>query len=63
MQFRIRKGTHVSHFHPKCPMWPSENYYEQDRPLWWGHLCPECSRLADSELGDGALTRNSGSGS
>jgi hypothetical protein len=49
MQFRIRKGTHVSHFHAKCPLWPSENYYEQERPLWWGNLCEECSKLADIE--------------
>ena len=47
MNFRIRKGTHVSHFHEKCPRWPSENFYEQEKPLWWGNLCEECSKLAD----------------
>ena len=30
MNFRIRKGTHVSHFHAKCPFWPAQEYYEQD---------------------------------
>jgi hypothetical protein len=49
MNFRIRKGTHVSHFHEKCPRWPRENFYEQDKPLWWGNLCEECSKLADIE--------------
>lgn len=47
MNFRIRKGTHVSHFHEKCPRWPTENFYEQEKPLWWGNLCEECSKLAD----------------
>ena len=47
MNFRIRKGTHVSHFHAKCPFWPAQDYYEQDKPLWWGNLCEECSKLAD----------------
>jgi len=47
MNFRIRKGTHVSHFHRQCPLWPAENYHEQDKPLWWGNLCDECSKLAD----------------
>ena len=47
MNFRIRKGTHVSHFHRGCPLWPTENFYEQERPLWWGNLCKECARLAD----------------
>ena len=44
MNFRIRKGTHVSHFHRGCPLWPTENFYEQERPLWWGSLCVECAR-------------------
>ena len=57
MNFRIRKGTHVSHFHEKCPRWPAEDFYEQDKPLWWGNLCEECSRLADKDAA------NSGSGS
>jgi len=47
MNFRIRKGTHVSHFHESCPRWPTENFYEQEKPLWWGNLCEECSKLAD----------------
>jgi hypothetical protein len=47
MNFRIRKGTHVSHFHRDCPLWPAEDYYEQERPLWWGNLCKACARLAD----------------
>ena len=47
MNFRIRKGTHVSHFHEKCPRWPQDNFYEQEKPLWWGNLCDECSNLAD----------------
>jgi hypothetical protein len=47
MNFRIRKGTHVSHFHAKCPFYPAHDYYEQDKPLWWGNLCEECSKLAD----------------
>jgi hypothetical protein len=41
MNFRIRKGTHVSHFHEKCPRWPTLNFYEQEQPLWWGNLCEE----------------------
>ena len=49
VKFRIRKGTHVSHFQRHCPLWPAENYYEQEHPLWWGHLCPECLRLGDVE--------------
>ena len=49
MNFRIGKGTHVSHFHEKCSRWPTENFYEQEKPLWWGNLCEECSRLADIE--------------
>jgi hypothetical protein len=44
VNFRIRKGTH---FHEKCPRWPTENYYEQEKPLWWGNPCEECSKLAD----------------
>ena len=36
MNFRIRKGTHVSHFHRGCP-------------LWWGNLCDECAKLADMD--------------
>jgi hypothetical protein len=60
MIFRIRKGTHVSHFHEKCRQWPSENFYEQEKPLWWGSLCEECSQLADPEFGDGALTAKAG---
>lgn len=56
MQFRIRKGTHVSHFHAKCPLWPAESYYEQDKPLWWGNICEECSKLADID----ATRRKSG---
>jgi hypothetical protein len=31
-------------------MWPRENFYEQDKPLWWGNLCEECSKLADIEM-------------
>ncbi len=49
MNFRIRKGTHVSHFHESCPFWPRDNFYEQEQPLWWGNLCEECSKLADIE--------------
>jgi hypothetical protein len=49
VNFRIRKGTHVSHFHQGCASWPAEDYYEQDKPLWWGSLCEECSRLTDME--------------
>jgi hypothetical protein len=36
MSFRIRKGTHVSHFHRACP-------------LWWGNLCEQCAKLADTD--------------
>lgn len=49
MNFRIRKGTHVSHFHRGCPLWPTERFYEQERPLWWGNLCDECAKLADMD--------------
>jgi hypothetical protein len=49
VNFRIRKGTHVSHFHERCASWPEEDYYEQDKPLWWGNLCEECSGLTDME--------------
>jgi hypothetical protein len=58
--FRIRKGTHISHFKENCPLWPRESYYEQLNPLWWGNLCVECLKLADAEakgFGDGALTK------
>ena len=37
LNFRIGKGTHVSHFHEKCPRWPMEDFYEQEKPLWWGN--------------------------
>jgi hypothetical protein len=50
VQYRIRRGTHVSHFHPKCPRWPTEDFYEQDKPLWWGRLCEECANLAELEV-------------
>jgi hypothetical protein len=49
VRFRIAKGSHISHFHEKCPRWPAENYYEQDQPLWWGRLCEDCSKLADGD--------------
>ena len=49
MNFRNRTGTHLSHFHAKCALWPTENFYEQDKPLWWGNLCDQCSRLAGLE--------------
>lgn len=71
MLFRIRKGTHVSHFHAKCPLWPHENYYEQPNPLWWGNLCVECLKLADLEEKPGSepdsqsridLSRKAGTG-
>ena len=58
MNFRIRKGTHVSHFHEKCPAWPREDYYDQEKPLWWGNLCEECAKLADM---DASIKRKSGS--
>jgi hypothetical protein len=54
VRFRIRKGTHVSHFQEKCPRWPAENYYEQEKPLWWGNLCVECLKLADLEEKSGS---------
>ena len=50
MLFRIRKGTHISHFKESCPLWPRESYYEQSNPLWWGNLCVECLKLADTEV-------------
>lgn len=59
MNFRIRKGTHVSHFHRGCPLWPTENFYEQERPLWWGNLCDECAKLADMDATHG-MTATSG---
>jgi hypothetical protein len=49
LRFRILKGTHVSHFREQCPNWTKENFYEQDKPLWWGEVCKECGRLADEE--------------
>ena len=55
MLFRIRKGTHVSHFHEKCALWPKEHFYEQDKPLWWGNLCEECTRLADADKVSAAI--------
>ena len=57
MMFRIRKGTHVSHFHEQCPMWPTENFYQQEKPLWWGELCEQCTRL---EKGVRTLFREKG---
>ena len=63
MDFRIRKGTHVSHFHSKCSTWPTENFYEQDKPLWWGNLCAECSKLADLDSQSRIdLSRKAGTG-
>ena len=59
MLFRIRKGTHVSHFQTRCPLWPQENYYEQPNPLWWGTLCVECLKIADREEGIRGQGRNS----
>jgi hypothetical protein len=47
--FRVLKGDHVSHFHPRCPEWPTGEYYEPDRPLWWGRICEQCGKLADDE--------------
>ena len=29
------------------PRWPTRNFYEQERPLWWGNLCDQCAKLAD----------------
>jgi hypothetical protein len=52
VNFRIRKGTHVSHFHRRCPLWPAEDYYEQEKPLWWGELCEECLKLAGKSGSD-----------
>ena len=62
--FRIRKGTHVSHFHERCASWPDEGFYEQDKPLWWGNLCEECSRLADADASQSRIARkrNAGTG-
>jgi hypothetical protein len=57
--FRIRKGTHISHFKENCPLWPRESYYEQSNPLWWGALCVECLKLADLEEGIRGQGRNS----
>lgn len=47
--FRIVKGTHISHFHDQCPSWPTGNFYEQEKPLWWGIVCQHCGTLADDE--------------
>lgn len=47
--FRILKGDHVSHFHQNCPQWPKADYYEQDKPLWWGKVCARCGELVDEE--------------
>ena len=55
MRFRIRRGTHVAHFHEGCALWPKEGFYEQDKPLWWGNLCEECLRLADAEKASGPI--------
>jgi hypothetical protein len=57
--FRIQKGTHVSHFHEKCPHWPTEDFYEEERPLWWGNLCEECAKLEFGSLAQ--VKTNSGS--
>lgn len=54
MLFRIRKGTHISHFKENCTLWPRESYYEQSNPLWWGNLCVECLKLADREEKSGS---------
>ena len=63
MNFRIRKGTHVSHFHAKLPAaGRRENFYEQDKPLWWGNLCEECSKLADIEARGEASRKEERSG-
>ena len=58
MNFRIRKGTHVSHFHRGCPLWPMENFYEQEHPLWWGNLCDECAKLADMDATSRGTAKN-----
>ena len=58
MNFRIRKGTHVSHLHRGCPLWPAENFYEQERPLWWGNLCDECAKLADMDASRDVKVKN-----
>ena len=58
MIFRIRKGTHVSHFHRGCPLWPAENFYEQERPLWWGNLCDQCAKLADMDASSRGTAKN-----
>ena len=47
--FRILKGDHVSHFQERCPQWPKADYYEQEKPLWWGKVCVQCGALADDE--------------
>ena len=68
MNFRIRRGTHVSHFHRQCRLWPAEDYYEQEKPLWWGELCDECWKLAEESGSDPDsqarmdLRRNAGTG-
>jgi hypothetical protein len=64
VKFRIRKGTHLSHFHERCALWPTQNFYEQDKPLWWGNLCDECSKLADMEASQSRidLSRKAGTG-
>jgi hypothetical protein len=50
LMFRIVKGTHVSHFHQGLSeLAPKENFYEQEKPLWWGEVCKDCARLADEE--------------
>jgi hypothetical protein len=60
VNFRIRKGTQVSHFHEKCMRWPTDSYYEQDKPLWWGNLCEECAKLADIDASVRKTSRVSG---
>ena len=47
--YRIAKGAAISHFHERCPEWPRADYYEQDKPLWWGEVCPHCGSLADED--------------
>lgn len=49
LTFRILKGSHVSHFDQRCPSWPTQDFYEQDKPLWWGEVCKDCARLTDEE--------------
>jgi len=36
----------------------------QEKPLWWGNLCDECSRLADLESSQSRidLSRKAGTG-